>query len=112
LGRTVKGIEDFSGLRFPTTPLALGATAAAGTAAVGGMPVVAAVAAGTGVGVGLARLSRKRRRAEILRELIKSTDKMIQGANVTAETMATLRADKVMLAQMLNEVNQEPENEQ
>ena len=112
LGRTVKGVEDFSGLRFPTTPLALGATAAAGTAAVGGMPVVAAIAAGTGVGVGLARLSRKRRRAEILRELIKTTDRMIQGANVTAETMATLRADKVMLAQMLSEVNQGPENEQ
>jgi hypothetical protein len=76
------------------------------------MPVVASIAGGAAVGVGLARLSRKRRRAEILRELIKTTDRMIQGANVTAETMATLRADKVMLAQMLSEVNQEPENEQ
>jgi hypothetical protein len=112
LGRTVKGIEDFSGLRFPTTPLALGATAAAGTAAVGGMPVVAAIAGGTGVGIGLARMSRKRRRAEVLRELIKTTDKMILGANVSMETLATLRTDKVMLAQMLNQVNQEPENEQ
>ena len=74
--------------------------------------MVAAIAGGTAAGIGLARLSRKRRRAEILRELIKSTDRMIQGANVTAETMATLRADKVMLAQMLSEVNQEPENEQ
>lgn len=107
LGRTVKGIEDFSGLRFPTTPLALGATATAGTAALGGMPIVAAVAGGAAAGVGLARLSRKRRRAEILRELLKTTDKMIQGTNVTAETMATLRSDKVMLAQLLAEVNKE-----
>jgi len=112
LGRTVKGIEDFSGLRFPTTPLALGATAAYGFGVATGMPVVASIAAGTGFGIGLARLSRKRRRAEILRELIKTTDRMIQGANVSVDTMTTLRADKVMLAQMLNEVNQEPENEQ
>jgi len=107
LGRTVKGIEDFSGLRFPTTPLALGATAAAGSAALGGMPAVAAaIGAGTGL-VGIARLGRKRRREAIIRDLIKATDRMIQGTNVTAETMATLRADKVMLAQLLAEVNKE-----
>ena len=107
LGRTVKGIEDFSGLRFPTTPLALGATAAAGSAALGGMPAVAAaIGAGTGL-VGIARLGRKRRREAIIRDLIKATDRMIQGTNVTADTMATLRADKVMLAQMLAETNKE-----
>jgi hypothetical protein len=107
LGRTVKGIEDFSGLRFPTTPLALGATAAAGGAALGGLPAVAAaIGAGTGL-VGIARLGRKRRREAIIRDLIKATDRMIQGTNVTADTMATLRADKVMLAQMLAETNKE-----
>ena len=111
LKRTVKGIEDFSGLRFPTTPLALGATAAAGTAALGGLPTVSAIIGGGAALGGIARLARKRRRTAILRELIMATDRMIQGANVTADTMATLRADKVMLAQMLNEVNQEAENE-
>jgi hypothetical protein len=110
LKRTVKGIEDFSGLRFPTTPLALGATAAYGVGVATGMPVVTAIAGGAGLGIGLARMSRKRRRAEIIRELIKATDRMILGANVSVDTMTTLRADKVMLAQMLNEVNQEPEN--
>ena len=112
LKRTVKGIENLSGLRFPTTPLALGATAAYGASAVGGMPVVASIAAGTGVGVGIGLMSRKRQRQAIVKELVRTTDKMIQGANVTAETMATLRADKVMLAQMLANINEEPENEQ
>ena len=56
-------------------------------------------------------MSRKRRRREVVRELVKATDKMIQSGNVTAETMATLRADKVMLAQMLADINEEPENE-
>ena len=112
LGRTVKGIEDFSGLRFPTTPLALGATAAAGGAALGGMPVLGAAIGGGVAAMGLARMTRKRRRQAVVRELIGATDKMIEGANVTAETMATLRADKVMLAQMLANINEEPENEQ
>ena len=62
--------------------------------------------------MGLARMTRKRRRQAVVRELVGATDKMIQGANVTAETMATLRADKVMLAQMLANINEEPENEQ
>ena len=112
LGRTVKGIEDFSGLRFPTTPLALGATAAAGGAALGGMPVLGAAIGGGAAAMGLARMTRKRRRQAVVRELVGATDKMIEGANVTAETMATLRADKVMLAQMLANINEEPENEQ
>jgi hypothetical protein len=57
-------------------------------------------------------MTRKRRRKEVVRELIRATDMMINSGNVTAETLATLRADKVMLAQMLADINQEPENEQ
>jgi len=110
--RTIKDIEDFAGLRFPTTPLAIATLGAAGASYLAGSPTLA-TALGLGAGAGLvARMGRKRKREEILRELIKTTDRMIQGANVTTDTMATLRADKVMLAQMLNKVNQEPENEQ
>jgi soluble P-type ATPase len=62
--------------------------------------------------MGFARMGRKRRRREVVRELMKATDKMISSGNVAADTMATLRADKVMLAQMLAQINEEPENEQ
>jgi hypothetical protein len=76
------------------------------------MPVLGAAIGGGAAAMGLARMTRKRRRQAVVRELVGATDKMIQGANVTAETMATLRADKVMLAQMLANINEEPENEQ
>jgi hypothetical protein len=112
VGRTMKGIEDVSGLRFPTTPLAIAATAGAGASALAGFPILGQIIGGAGVGMGLARMGRKRRRREVVRELIRATDKMINSGNVTAETLATLRADKVMLAQMLADINQEPENEQ
>jgi len=112
IGRTMQGIEDVSGLRFPTTPLAIAATTGAAGSALAGFPVLGQIIGGGAVGVGIARMSRKRRRREVVRELVKATDKMIQSGNVTAETMATLRADKVMLAQMLADINEEPENEQ
>ena len=41
---------------------------------------------------------------------MRATDTMINSGNVAAETLTTLRADKVMLAQMLAEINEEPEN--
>jgi len=112
ISRTMKGIEDVSGLRFPTTPLAIAATAATAGSALAGYPLLAQIAGGAGLGMGFARMSRKRRRKEVVRELIRATDTMINSGNVTAETLATLRADKVMLAQMLADINQEPENEQ
>jgi hypothetical protein len=112
VGRTMKGIEDASGLRFPTTPLAIAATAGAGASALAGFPIIGQMIGGAGVGMGVARLSRKRRRTQIVRELIRATDKMINSGNVATETLATLRADKVMLAQMLADINEEPENEQ
>ena len=112
IGRTMKGIEDVSGLRFPTTPLAIAATAGAAGSALAGFPVLGQIIGGAGVGMGVARMTRKRRRREVVRELIRATDKMINSGNVTAETLTTLRADKVMLAQMLADINQEPENEQ
>ena len=112
VGRTMKGIEDVSGLRFPTTPLAIAATAGAAGSALAGFPVLGQIIAGGGVGMGLARMGRKRRRKEVVRELIRATDMMINSGNVTVETLATLRADKVMLAQMLANINEEPENEQ
>jgi hypothetical protein len=112
VGRTMKGIEDVSGLRFPTTPLAIAATAGAAGSALAGFPVLGQIIGGAGVGMGVARMTRKRRRREVVRELIRATDKMINSGNVTAETLTTLRADKVMLAQMLADINQEPENEQ
>ena len=111
VGRTMKGIEDVSGLRFPTTPLAIAATAGAAGSALAGFPVLGQIIAGGGVGMGVARMTRKRRRREVVRELIRATDTMISSGNVTAETLATLRADKVMLAQMLADINEEPENE-
>ena len=111
VGRTMKGIEDVSGLRFPTTPLAIAATAGAAGSALAGFPVLGQIIGGAGVGMGVARMTRKRRRREVVRELIRATDKMINSGNVTAETLATLRADKVMLAQMLADINQEPDNE-
>lgn len=110
VGRTVKGIEDISGLRFPTTPLAIAATAATSVSALSGYPILAQILGGAGLGVGLARMRRKRRRKEIVRELMRATDTMINSGNVAAETLTTLRADKVMLAQMLAEINEEPEN--
>jgi hypothetical protein len=112
IGRTMKGIEDVSGLRFPTTPLAIAATAATAGSALAGYPLLAQITGGAGLGMGFARMTRKRRRREVVRELIRATDTMINSGNVTAETLATLRADKVMLAQMLADINQEPENEQ
>ena len=112
ISRTMKGIEDVSGLRFPTTPLAIAATAATAGSALAGYPLLAQIAGGAGLGMGFARMGRKRRRKEVVRELIRATDTMINSGNVTAETLATLRADKVMLAQMLADINQEPENEQ
>jgi hypothetical protein len=112
VGRTMKGIEDVSGLRFPTTPLAIAATAATAGSALAGYPLLAQITGGAGLGMGFARMTRKRRRREVVRELIRATDTMINSGNVTAETLATLRADKVMLAQMLADINQEPENEQ
>lgn len=111
VGRTMKGIEDVSGLRFPTTPLAIAATAGAAGSALAGFPVLGQIIGGAGVGMGVARMTRKRRRREVVRELIRATDTMISSGNVTAETLATLRADKVMLAQMLADINEEPENE-
>ena len=111
VGRTMKGIEDVSGLRFPTTPLAIAATAATAGSALAGYPLLAQITGGAGLGMGFARMTRKRRRREVVRELIRATDTMINSGNVTAETLATLRADKVMLAQMLADINQEPENE-
>ena len=112
VGRTMKGIEDVSGLRFPTTPLAIAATAGAAGSALAGFPMLGQIIGGAGVGMGLARMTRKRRRKEVVRELMRATDTMINSGNVTAETLATLRADKVMLAQMLADINEEPENEQ
>lgn len=112
VGRTMKGIEDISGLRFPSTPLAIVATTGAAGSALAGFPVLGQAIAGGAVGVGIARMGRKRRRAEIVRELMKATDMMIKSGNVTADTLTTLRADKVMLAQMLADINEEPENEQ
>lgn len=112
VGRTMKGIEDVSGLRFPTTPLAIAATAGAAGSALAGFPLLGQIIGGAGLGMGFARMTRKRRRKEVVRELIRATDTMINSGNVTAETLATLRADKVMLAQMLADINQEPENEQ
>ena len=38
ISRTMKGIEDVSGLRFPTTPLAIAATAGAAGSALAGFP--------------------------------------------------------------------------
>ena len=110
VGRTVKGIEDISGLRFPTTPLAIAATAVTSFSALSGYPLLGQIVGGAGLGVGFARMSRKRRRKEIVRELMRATDTMINSGNVAAETLTTLRADKVMLAQMLAEINEEPEN--
>ena len=112
VGRTMKGIEDVSGLRFPTTPLAIAATTGAGVSTLAGFPLLGQIIGGAGFGMGLARLTRKRRRQAVVRELVRATDKMIEGGNVATETMATLRADKVMLAQMLANINEEPENEQ
>ena len=112
IGRTMKGIEDVSGLRFPTTPLAIAATAGAAGSALAGFPLLGQIVGGAGLGMGLARMGRKRRRREVVRELMRATDKMISSGNVAADTMATLRADKVMLAQMLAQINEEPENEQ
>jgi hypothetical protein len=112
VSRTMKGIEDVSGLRFPTTPLAIAATAGAAGSTLYGFPVLGQIIGGAGVGMGVARMTRKRRRKEVVRELIRATDMMIKSGNVTAETLATLRADRVMLAQMLADINEEPENEQ
>ena len=67
VGRTVKGIEDISGLRFPTTPLAIAATAATSVSALSGYPILAQILGGASLGVGLARMGRKRRRKEIVR---------------------------------------------
>jgi hypothetical protein len=111
ISRTMKGIEDVSGLRFPTTPLAIAATAGAAGSALAGFPLLGQIIGGAGLGMGFARMTRKRRRKEVVRELIRATDTMIKSGNVTAETLATLRADKVMLAQMLADINEEPENE-
>ena len=108
----MQGIEDVSGLRFPTTPLAIAATTGAAGSALAGFPVLGQIIGGATAGAGVAVMSRNLRRKQAIRELVKATDKMIKSGNVTAETMATLRADKVMLAQMLADINEEPENEQ
>lgn len=110
--RTMQNIEDATGLRFPVTPLAIAATTGAAGSALAGFPVLGQIIGGATAGAGVAVMSRNLRRKQTIRELVKATDKMIKSGNVTAETMATLRADKVMLAQMLADINEEPENEQ
>jgi len=107
LTRAVKVAEDVIGLNFPSTPLAVAATVGAGGAYLVGSPLLSGLLAGAGAGYGLARAARPVRRKAVLRDLLRATDSMLKGANITIEEMRKLRADKIMLSQMLSEVNSE-----
>ena len=110
IGRTIQAVEDIAGLRFPSTPLALVATVGAGGTFLAGSPLVAGLIGASGAGYALARQTRKTRRTAILRDLLRTTDNMLKGANVTIDQVRKLRADKIMLSQMLSEVNKEEDS--
>jgi len=112
ISRAKSTVEDIIGLQFPSTPLALLATVGAGGSMLMGSPVVAGILGGSALGYGIARLSRPKQRAAVLRDLLRTTDGLLKGANVTADQVRKLRADKIMLSQMLSQTDEEAQNDE
>lgn len=99
IGRLVHGIEDRLGLKLPTTPLALGATATAGAGLIAGYPAAAAVG-GTlvtlmGAYKGAAWLGTAPGRQWIIN--------MVKAIESDPLLMKTLKADRLALLAMLDD---------
>lgn len=74
IGRLKQKIEGVTGMKYPTTPLAAGATVAAGGAFAAGYPMVAAALGGVGGGILLIKALKSPRGPKLLGELMELMD--------------------------------------
>jgi hypothetical protein len=74
IGRLKQSVERAVGMKFPTTPLAAGATTVAGVALLGTYPLVGATLAGTGGAYGLIKMLRSNQSRQFLNELRSMAD--------------------------------------
>jgi|DEB0MinimDraft_6_1074348.scaffolds.fasta_scaffold08572_1 hypothetical protein len=107
ISRGLKNLQNSIGISFPTTPVAIGVTIGAGTSLLTQYPALASALGGAIVGYGAARALKPANRKAVVRDLLRLTNQLSRGANVTKETLENLRADRIMLNQMLAEINRE-----
>jgi len=107
VSRGLRNLQNSIGINFPTTPVAIGVTIGAGTSLLTQYPALASALGGSLVGYGASRALRPANRKAVVRDLLRLTNQLSRGANVTKQTLENLRAERIMLNQMLAEINRE-----
>lgn len=107
VSRGLRNLQNSIGINFPTTPVAIGVTIGAGTSLLTQYPALASALGGSLVGYGASRALKPANRKAVVRDLLRLTNQLSRGANVTKQTLENLRADRIMLNQMLAEINRE-----